>query len=352
MGINRSTGMFFSLAGLLAVALVVPPKTQSNHSTSMAVNRAGDTFGVYVRLVENAPGPFDEVVASLETAVAESGWDLVASFEAAVEEDDCSYRAHVVDLVSEAYAAEVLAHGPRAAFALPLRMLVYQDENGTHVSVVDPRSLNRTIVAETGFETQSAEAFNALRGIVAGPFADHLVDQQYGQMRDKGLISKTMGIMAGGPFDGKIEKITSIKIKGDADLGSIAGELYSGLEAVAGDRKWQTRPVYLIDLAEHNAVLIGITGGPVESRSFHIVGAGSDESRKDFACAGIAYAGAYPFSVLLTRNGDNVDVLMVDSMFRMKMYFEDAGKMKFAANMRMPGSIENEVRDKIEESQY
>ena len=56
--------------------------------------------------------------------------------------------------------------------------------------------------------------------------------------------------------------------------------------------------------------------------------------------------------MLLTRDGDVVTVLMVDSMFRMKMYFEDAGKMKFAANMRMPGSIEHEVRDKVEETLY
>ena len=31
-------------------------------------------------------------------------------------------------------------------------------------------------------------------------------------------------------------------------------------------------------------------------------------------------------------------------MYRMKMYFEDAGKMKCAASMRMPGSIEDEIR--------
>ena len=36
----------------------------------------------------------------------------------------------------------------------------------------------------------------------------------------------------------------------------------------------------------------------------------------------------------------------------MKMYFEDAGTMKFAANMRMPGAIEDELRDKIQESLY
>jgi hypothetical protein len=34
-------------------------------------------------------------------------------------------------------------------------------------------------------------------------------------------------------------------------------------------------------------------------------------------------------------------------MFRMKMYFEDAGKMAFAKNMGMPGSIEEELKQKV-----
>jgi hypothetical protein len=32
------------------------------------------------------------------------------------------------------------------------------------------------------------------------------------------------------------------------------------------------------------------------------------------------------------------------------MYFEDAGTMKFASNMQMPGSIEDEIRDLVEEA--
>ena len=47
---------------------------------------------------------------------------------------------------------------------------------------------------------------------------------------------------------------------------------------------------------------------------------------------------------------DTGELLLIDEMFRMKMYFEDAGKMKFAANMAMPGSIEDELRDLIEEA--
>jgi len=43
-----------------------------------------------------------------------------------------------------------------------------------------------------------------------------------------------------------------------------------------------------------------------------------------------------------------VKVYMVDVMYRMKMYFEDAGKWAFMKNMSMPGSIEEEVTEQIE----
>jgi hypothetical protein len=42
-----------------------------------------------------------------------------------------------------------------------------------------------------------------------------------------------------------------------------------------------------------------------------------------------------------------LEITLVDVTYRMNMYFEDAGKMKFARNMRMPGSIEDEIKDLI-----
>jgi hypothetical protein len=42
-------------------------------------------------------------------------------------------------------------------------------------------------------------------------------------------------------------------------------------------------------------------------------------------------------------DGGAVHVRFVDSMYRMKMFFEDAGKRAFMKNMGMPGSIADEV---------
>ena len=86
----------------------------------------------------------------------------------------------------------------------------------------------------------------------------------------------------------------------------------------------------------------------MEARSFSIVGRGSDKSRSDFACPGLDHAAAYPIEIVFSQEADSVRVLGVDAMFRMKRFFEDAGKLKFARNMGMPGSIEDEIRELLQ----
>ena len=92
-----------------------------------------------------------------------------------------------------------------------------------------------------------------------------------------------------------------------------------------------------------DTVIFGVTGTPMDSKSFDIVGAGGDDSRNDFECPGIAHAGAYPLEVVAQSNDEGVSVSSVDAMYRMKVYFEDAGKWAFMKNMTMPGSIGSEI---------
>jgi multidrug efflux system membrane fusion protein len=60
--------------------------------------------------------------------------------------------------------------------------------------------------------------------------------------------------------------------------------------------------------------------------------------------------GAYPVEVVIADEGEEIAIYVINEMFRMKMYFENAGKMAFARNMGMPGSIEDELKDKIRAS--
>ncbi len=309
-------------------------------------------FGVYVNLVDIKAGGFDDAAAALRRGVGGSGWQVVADYDVGVDRKDCSHRAHVFVVHSPAYARAVLQHGAVAAFALPLRLAVYQDERGIHIAAANPRSLNRTIIAETGFETQSDSAMGALQRIVATAFPGQLSEREYGQMRNRGLIGKTMGLMAGGPFPSKVETVAAVDLKQGEDLVGVARRVYRGLQRLGRTRKWEIRPLYLLDLSEQNVVIIGVTGTPVEARAMHIVGEGNDEARKSFACPGLDHAAAFPIELVLSQSGGRVTIAMIDAMFRMKLYFEDAGNMKFAANMTMPGSIGDEIKDEVEEALY
>ncbi len=342
MNARRTRSHFGPLLVLAALVAVASPRP--------AVAQEGD-YGVYLKLVESAPGGFDQTVASLREGIIGAGWEILTDYEMGVPENDCSYRAHGIAAVSDGYVDRVLAYGPRAAFALPIRFAVFEDEAGVHVSAFNPLSLNRTIISETDFAEGSAVAVSALREIVA-PFEGSLADSQYGQVRDQGLIKKTMGLIAGGAFEGKIEEAASVDVEEYGGLLATAEHLYAGLEDAADDYDWKMRPLYLLDLSDRGVVMIGMTSADMEAKAFDIVKEGTDSAREDYSCPGLAHAAAFPLELLLVQEDGEVKVLIIDAMFRMKMYFEDAGKMKFAANMKMPPSLEGEMRVKIEDSLY
>jgi uncharacterized protein (DUF302 family) len=313
-------------------------------STAASVVAAGPEYGTFLRLVDAPAGSYDQMVAAVPGALQRAGWQLVASHD--VGSGGCAHKAKTFVVNAPAFTAEVLKHGPRAAFALPLRLSVYEDDIGVHLAAVNPQSLARTIVGET-FDAPSTEVVTQLRAMTATGFPGKAVAVPYGQMRTQGLIDKTMGVVAGGPFPGKVEEGRSVKSGAATTVADIAAKLMAA--GAKPTKRWGLRSDYRLDLGP-NAALVGFTGGPMESKSYAIVGPGLDESRAKYACPGLDHAAAYPIELLVVQEGSDVKVLLIDEMFRMKMYFEDAGKMKFAANMAMPGSIEDELRDLIEEA--
>lgn len=71
------------------------------------------------------------------------------------------------------------------------------------------------------------------------------------------------------------------------------------------------------------------------------------QDRKDIAFAGTAYAPAYPIELVVSQQDGRVLVESVDAMYRMKLFFEDAGKWAFMKNMTMPGSLASEIKDRL-----
>lgn len=298
---------------------------------------------VYVVLADSLPGSFDQLTSSLRDAATAAGWSVAAVHDVAVDRNACDFHARVFVLVAPGWARQVLAHGSAAAFAVPVRLVLYEDEAGRHLAAVNPLSIARTIVAESGFEAPSEALLRDL-GHIAATLHGRTASRGYGQVRDRGLIGRTMGVMAGGPFPEKVHVLASAAAGKPEDLAAFADRISAAIERGGARGRWQIRGAYRIDLAEQGVIVLGVSGAAMETKSFAIVGAGNDGSRSRYRCPGLAHAAAYPIEVVVYRDGGNVRAATIDGMYRMKMYFEDAGKMKFAANMGMPGSIEDEIR--------
>lgn len=303
----------------------------------------GAPQAVYLALADSVPGTLDSIAGALDAAFAGAGWRVLATYPAGGV-PSCEYGARTLVLFSPAYFRVLGSLAPREApFASTVRLAVFQDEAGTHVAMVNPLSVNRTMVAEQGLERESSGVIDEAERIVASAVHGVSVRRAYGQVRRRGYIGRTLGIMAGGPFPEKIETLIRVNGGTPEDLGGVADRVWAALRA-GGQGRWQLHGIYRLDLPDEHAVVLGVSGAAMETRAFQIVGAGGDDARSRFRCPGLAYAPAFPIEVVVAQDSSGVRVTAVDAMYRMKMYFEDAGKMKFAVNMRMPGSIGDEIR--------
>jgi hypothetical protein len=305
--------------------------------------------GVYLLLVDGASVPLEEALQSLEGALGAGDWVVAGRMDPTPGPSECAFRSGVIVAYPRDYAARLMASGQTAAFALPVRFVVWEDENGVSVGATNPMNLNRTIVDEDTSPQDWADVATSIRTVAEAAFPGQTADGEYGQHREKARIGRTMGIMAGGKFEDKVEDVLNIPAPG-VTASVMAKALMQKIPTLPGEWDWALTPVYLIDLPESGVALVGVSGRPLERDAFSIVGSGGNEAREDMACPGIDHAAAFPIEILVAKDGDRIRIAVVDEMYRMKMFFEDAGKMAFAKNMAMPGSIENELKDKIKAS--
>ncbi len=310
---------------------------------SLAGYASEKEYGVYEFVVRKTQGQFDQLTSSLQNAATQSGWSVVATVDAG-KMDDCAYKARVFVFYHADYAKKILsANSKTGPFAVLDRVNLFEDEDGMHVSVVNPHSINRTVLLEDQkYESMTEEHLQALRTMIVSAIKGEESKKQYGEIRDRGYIGKTMGVVAGGPFNDKIEDEFTVA---GGNIEDVVAKVEKALKSKG--KEWGTHVVMNLALPEFQTVILGIAGTPLDTKSFDIVGAGDDDDRDNFKCAGLAHAAAYPFELLVVKEGNDCKVRMVTPMFRMKMFFEDAGKWAFMKHMGMPGSIAGEVLDRV-----
>ncbi len=305
----------------------------------LAQKEIDEDQGVYEYVLSPVKMSFSLAQKAIESVCAKANLKIIST-AISQSPENCAYKSQVLILFDSTYASQLYNYnGNTAPFTMFDRLNLFEDENGLHVSIVNPDNLLRTVLMDDEKYMAFADAHKQkLRSIISSGLDGLVVHKQYGEVRDEGYIGRTMGVMAGGDFDTKIELLATKK---NMTISKAVEAINNATQSHIGE--WKIKARYQFIWADKNLAIMGLSSPSIESTSFEIVKEGSDDSREDFKCPGIAHAAAYPFQIVITASDSGVQIKMLEAMYRMKVFFEDAGMIAFAKNMTMPGSIQDEV---------
>ncbi len=293
---------------------------------------AGD--GVYVKVIEGAPGSYTEISAKVEAALKNSGWEILAEYNTGVPED-CERHSRVIIFTSPAYVQAIIAHGIQTVFAAPLRIGVYDDRDGVSVVLLNPVSINRTMVNKKKFEAQSLATLNSLSELIARAAASGaVVNKQLGAIRRSGRVGAS-GI-GGGDFSDRIVTLYTSRDDSDANFKRIVKQVRSGI--VQNRIGWKL--IYTLDLSSNKAMLFGVSEEKIEGSAFTIARAQGSKLYKQVV---LHHNTAFPMEIVVYKEDGRIKVVTLDEMYRMQLYFEDVGVWPFIMNIRKPNKIQEDI---------
>ena len=289
------------------------------------------TQGVFVTLLSGLKGDVAGTAAKAESSLKAAGFEVLGSFDNGVP-SGCREKARTIVFASAAWTSEVLSGGGEKAFGLPMRIAVYSHASGVSVSVVNPVSLLRTFYVSDAKDAVAQKAVETVATVLA-PLGT-VSPKQAGQLRDSGEI----GGMGGGAF---AEKIVTILAPAKAPA-EVAEALKAGIAETSG---WHAIYAYK---ASDDVFVVGLTNAKTEGRAFGIAGEKRATQANPFP--GLDHAAAFPIEVVVAKKGAGSSVTLLKEMWRMKLYFQDAGNWAFMKNMQMPGDIQNEIEAAIKKA--
>lgn len=284
--------------------------------------------GVYVTLLSGLKSDVAATATRVEESLKAAGFAALASYDNGVP-DGCRAKSRTVVFAQDVFASAVLAGGADKAFGLPLRLAVYDAEGGVSVAMANPVSLLRTFNAAPVKDEAAQKLVNEVAAALAsvGPVAQ----KPAGQIRDSGEI----GGMGGGPFSEKVIPVLTVA-KSPAETAAV---LKTGIADPGG---WHALYSYK---ASDDVFVVGVTKLKTEGRAFGI--AGEKRATTSAPFPGVDHASAFPVEIVVAKKGANSSISILKEMWRMKLYFQDAGNWAFMKNMQMPGDIQSEIEAAI-----
>ncbi|NOZ63222.1 MAG: hypothetical protein GXO74_16335 [Calditrichaeota bacterium] len=340
----------------------------------------GADFGIYEKVVQNAAGNAQEVADLITQNLTESSFQYLNTLKMStpnlVREDAAkhsTFNSFLILATDTAFDKFQAQFGKRYAANWILRIGVYEDETGVQVVIANPITLTRIIcndLDDANYQkviAKSEEIRQNLRSFILSAVKGKEVSIQMPPLRSAERLRKAKKdmMMMVGPmtfFRDKDQFPILLSIDTGADpatkLQEVIDQVKKNIEAfqpaekdagyhwtksAAEDLKW--RVVCEVKNEGINAALLGITRNRTEALSFHICGMKRETEAN--STPGIDHVCAYPVEVAIFEEDGKIKVGTPREMFRMDMFFWDAGKWAFMKFMNMPGNLDKSIKKAI-----
>ncbi len=250
------------------------------------------------------------VVADVKSALESAGFKVITSYNPGELKD-----LTVLIVKSDEFFGAVNKAGRYAFYAIPLRVGVQKTKDGNSIMFTNPVYLVDAFAPgknslESAAEKVKGELENALKKVKG----IKVEKKEFGFKTDPEEI---------GDWQMMGESIYTIY-----EIGHKYGSIDAALKALddslsKGTNGW--KKVYEIKLEK--AAVVGVANVGYEKEAFEI--------------GGYNHLCAFPIELVIYDNGK---IKALPEMYRMSLYFMDAGMSAFAAHASMPGEIDNSLK--------
>ncbi len=335
--------------------------------------------GIYLLAVSNIKGDINKIGEELKAKLKSADYNILSYSDVATpdivrqkKDEQCGLKAKLLVLSHNDFTRLVTSKGNKYLVSSFLRVSLYETPEGIQINIADPETINR-IVFNDLYETGKKNEYNQIVSktkefktsflkVVHSISGGTKVEKAQEPIRDdKDLAesAKDMFMMVG-PMtffndEDQFPLIYSIKnSSGKKGIDKLIEEMKINLKSfkptkddveyryVANPEVLKWKIISQVYSPDSNACLIGLTRTQTEGLSFHIAGKSRESSENK--CPGIDHATAYPIEVLIIQKENQLLVYTARQMFRMDMYFWDAGKMAFMNHMSMPSVLDESLR--------
>jgi hypothetical protein len=348
----------FEVAGYLAhgqrpvrTALLVAAFAGALLSWTSASAADTQRYGIFERISESS-GSFDQTLAALEAALQQSRLILHGKTDLALGPQ--AQRGRVYVLTSPDYLAAAAEEPPNTASAQILRLGVYEYGRGrkTQLDMTNPVAHAMVFYAGSkNYDKLLSAAKSAAQELrdVASKVPGAVVSVPLPPMRTEEALNGFDGDGAArmmAHWRNWSESQRTILSDKAENFGAVVERVEGALRAAAdggADDPSGWRLVSKVQVGP-NAVYFGLTNAYTENKCVRIDSDfRSDGKADDAPLPGVDHVPALPLEVLVYNDGKLTKAVQYGQMWRMQLYFWDAGYVAFAKNAGVPDTLVNSI---------